>query len=257
MVLAAFLIAAIYLVQVVSAASIVEDLNSFIDGSIEFFNPISAKILGDTTSGQDLFAKLLFFIIVLSLVWMALYQIPFFSPANGTGLWVIWTISIAVSILAIRFISDSQWIQTIILPYSTLGIVLAAGFPFAIYFILIDLGLKGPGYKTIRKVAWVFFAVVFIGLFVSRSEQVGSARNIYFATAGLAFIVALMDGTVQMMLHRMHMDRILGESKENESDVIQAKLVWYNKQYAKGAISMRRYQTATDELRKRLNKLQK
>jgi len=208
----ALFLSMIYVVQFVSAASIVDDLNSFVDGIVDVFNPFSAKLLGDTPSGEWLFAKVLFFIIILSMVWLALSRIPFFNPDEGAQLWVIWVVAIAVSLLAVRFIGNSEWIATIILPYSTLGIVLAAGFPFIIYFILVELMLAGPGYKTIRKVAWIFFAVVFIGLFVSRADEVGSARNIYFVTAILSLLVTFFDGTFQKMIHNMQLDRMNAKS---------------------------------------------
>ena len=253
----ALFLSMIYIVQIVSAASIVDDLNAFVDGTVAFFNPFSAKLLGDTPDGKWLFAKVMFFIIVLSMVWLALSKIPFFNPDEGAQLWVIWVVSIAVSLVAVRFIGTTEWIATIILPYSTLGIVLAAGFPFVIYFILIDIMLAGPKYKTIRKVAWVFFAVVFMGLFVSRGDEVGSARNIYFVTAIIAFIVSIMDGTFQRMLHDMSMDRLVGNTKSDQIDVLNRELRLANHDFARGIMNAARYHAKVADIRKRIRILQK
>jgi len=211
--LAWFFLIIVSLIQGVYAASITDDFNGFFDGVVEVMNPFSAAVLGDTPSGEWLFAKVLFFVIVLSLVWLALSRISFFNPDEGAQLWVIWVVAIAVSILAVRFIGDSKWISTIILPYTTLGIVLAAGFPFVIYFILVEfMMLAGPGYKTIRKVAWVFFAVVFMGLFVARGDEIEGARNIYLVTAVLSILVTFFDGTFQKMVHQMALDRMNARS---------------------------------------------
>lgn len=255
-----FLLVAVSLIQNVSAASITNDLKSFMDGVVEVMNPFSAYLLGDTLTGELLFAKVLFFVVVLSLVWMALNRIPFFSPEEGQQLWVIWVVSIAVSILAVRFISTEDWVQTIILPYTTLGIVLAAGFPFVIFFVLVELGLKGSTgteYKTIRKVAWVFFGVVFIGLFVSRGDVVGSARNVYFVTAIFAFIVAIFDGTFQGMLHDMSMDRTIGQTKAHQIDAIQREIRQLNEDFARHIITAPRYHGEMHRLRNALRVLQR
>lgn len=253
--LAAFLLITISFVQGVYAASISSDINSFIDGIVEIMNPFSSKLLGDTVTGDMLFAKVLFFIVVLAMVWLALSQIPFFNPDEGAQLWVIWVVAIAVSILAVRFIGDSEWIQTIILPYTTLGIVLAAGFPFVIYFILIELMLSGPRYKTIRRVAWIFFAVVFIGLFVSRSEEVGSARNIYFATAIIALIVSFMDGTFQKMVHNFALDRM--NARNPARQIVLEQIARNDDLLSKGLISIKEHTRMKKDLGKRLLQLNK
>lgn len=255
--LAALFLIAISFVQGVYAASITDDMNSFIDGAVDFLNPFSAKLFGETPDGQWLFAKVLFFIIILSIVWLALDRIPFFSPSQGQQLWVIWTVAIAVSILAVRFIGNEKLISTIILPYTTLGVVLAAGFPFVIYFVLIEMGLRGNEYKTVRKVAWIFFAVVFMGLFVSRADQLGSARNIYFVTALLSLIVILMDGTFQRMLHDMAMDRTIGNTKAHQIDAIQEEIRILNRRFAAGTILAPAYHGEMHRLRAALRSLQR
>lgn len=255
LIFAALFLSMIYAVQFVSAASIVDDFNGFLNGVVEVLNPFSAMLLGDTQTGDMLFAKVLFFVIVLSMVWLALSRIPFFNPEEGAQLWVIWVVAIAISILAVRFIGDAEWIQTIILPYSTLGIVLAAGFPFVIYFILIDVMLAGPGYKTVRKVAWVFFAVVFMGLFVARGDLTGGGRNIYLVTAVLSFIVILMDGTFQRMLHDMRLDRF--SSRDPARQLVLEQMVRNDSLLANGMISPGEHQRTRKKLVKELQTLNK
>jgi hypothetical protein len=250
----ALIFSVVFLIQIVSAASITEELNNLVDGTVGFLNPVSAKIFGDTPSGEWLFAKVLFFIIILSMVWLALYQIPFFKDNQ---IWVIWVVSIAVAILAVRFMGNEEWIRTVVLPYSAIGIAIAAGIPFVIYFILINIILSGPRFKTIRKVAWVFLGIIFIGLWVSRSDELGKAGYIYPATAFLCFIVATMDGSFQSFIHRMSMDRMIGNSKMEEAEILQEKLLDINRRYRRGVITNARYQTQVNDIRKRINNLQK
>lgn len=260
LILVAFFLITLSFIQGVYAASIVDDLNSLVNGATSFFKPLTATLLGETASSDVLFAKVLFFIVILSMVWLSLSKISFFNPENN-ALWVIWTVSIAVSVLAVRYITDSEWIQTILLPYSTLGIVLAAGFPFVIYFMLIEVGLTGNSYKTIRKVAWIFFGIVFLFLYVSRSEVMGSARSIYFYTALLSFFVTVFDGTFQTMLHRAHINRSISQSKDDEAIEVQRKidklLVQYRKHGPKGPTGKMNILSEIDTLRKRLITLSK
>ncbi len=139
-------------------------LQPIADGAVSFyeniFEPVGKFVLGkNTDDGQIFFAKLLFFMLLIGLVNYALIQIPSFAKKS-------WWISAIVSILAIRWV-NADWIEAIVMPYSALGITLTAFFPFVIYFFLVEKGLEGN--TVMRKVAWVFAAVVFMGMFLYRN----------------------------------------------------------------------------------------
>jgi len=111
----------------------------------------SAALIGDL-----MFAKLLFFFIILVVVYGAIKKIPMF----GRNAFVLWTISLGVSILSVRFLGDVDFIQALILPYSVMGIAISAIIPFIIYYFVVN-GL--PPYW--RRFSWIMFALVFLGLF--------------------------------------------------------------------------------------------
>ena len=67
MLFAVLFLSLIYVVQFVSAASIAEDMNAFVQGTVSFLSPFSVTLLGDTPSGELLFAKVLFFMDVSSI----------------------------------------------------------------------------------------------------------------------------------------------------------------------------------------------
>ncbi len=190
-----------------NSANVVNDITDLLDNGVAVIEPIAKQVLGETSgigdygSGEMLFAKILFFIIILSIIWVALERIDFF----GDNLYILWILSISVAILATRFISTSL-VPTILLPYQTLGIAIAAGLPFVIWFILIEVGMQNSG-KTMRKIAWIFFAVIFIGLWIARYEELGNGRWIYLATAIVALLMLWMDGTIQTILKKMKVDR--------------------------------------------------
>ncbi|MEI6058659.1 MAG: hypothetical protein WCP89_02710, partial [archaeon] len=116
--------------------------------------------------------------------------------------WVLVVLSLAISVLGIRWIGGSDIVQTIILPYSTLAIAIGAGIPFVLYFFIVK-----DFHKTARNVAWIFFGVIFIGIWISRVDQVGDAGWIYIATAALSLVMILFDGAIRKMMLKMDIER--------------------------------------------------
>ena len=172
--------------------------------------PILKFAVGDTSDSPELFlAKILLAIIIFSIIWMALSKIAFFQEND----WSMWTVGIAVSLLAIRWLGNESIINTIILPYSALGIAISAGLPFVLAFLIIENNFN----KTMRKIGWVFFIVIFVGLWIMRAGKsgteavggpVGPFAWIYLATAGLALAVLLFDGTIQKLMSKSKIERI-------------------------------------------------
>ena len=206
-----------------SAATFAESTKNVISGAVEVVAAIAEPLLGEVTNGINtatvsisagelLFAKVLFFIIILSIVWKALEKVPFFGDQD----WVLWLVSISVGILSTRFIGT--YIYTILLPYTTLGVALTSAIPFVVYFIVINLGLTEQKYKTVRKIAWIFFALIFVGLWATRGNGGTGSTDIswiYGVTAIIAFIVAAMDGTISKFFSKMSLDKF--ESTHNQA----------------------------------------
>jgi hypothetical protein len=173
---------------------------------------VGYDMTGDTNNNykmDDFFSMaLLILIIVFSVVFITVKSIPFFN--NSEHFWVVWVISIAISLLSVRFLSQ-EWLITILLPYSTFGIALSAGIPFALFFLLV----KDWKSKTARKSAWIFFAVVFVFLYYSRStiyESIAVAGKthyqIYLWAALAAGLMFLLDGTIHEYLGKVARERI-------------------------------------------------
>ena len=104
------------------------------NGVTDVLKIVFEPILGSTNDGQIardlkldksddvLFMKVLFFLLVMFASVLGLGAIDFF---NDKG-WVKWISGAIVSILAVRFILTSAWIETILLPYSFWGIFVVA-----------------------------------------------------------------------------------------------------------------------------------
>ncbi len=179
---------------------------------VDWSEPFLAGILGgEEYDGFLLFEKFLFFILLLSVVYIALKQITIFEDNPA----VIWTVAIIIPLLAVRFM-DFVWLNTIILSYAVLGIALGGILPFIIYmFFLHGVFEESSGG---RKIGWIFFIIVYFGLW-STSEEVTYAW-IYFVTMGVSLVFLLFDGTI----HRVFEKQRWKESRNSSLyDVINEK----------------------------------
>lgn len=168
------------------------------------FGPIFYFILGGGT-GLLLFERILFFLIVLSVTYIALKNIAPFKE-NGPAVWVI---TLAVSILASRFLTDNQLINTILLPYSAFGVAVTAILPFLIYLWFVQTFTNGAW----RKILWIFYIVVFIAIWSERSTELGSISWLYFWSAVAAFLFLLFDGTIRRMIIRAELNEVQEEKR--------------------------------------------
>src|SRR3989344_4871350 len=188
MFLALFL--SIFLISSVSAAQSLTDLaKGAIDGVVSILQPYLQALLGPATDSSEIFmGKLLIIIILISISYVALGKgmEEFFEGKP----WALWVISIAVGLLGVRFLTP-EFVQTIILPNSAFAVAVTALLPLVLYFFIVDVGMKSPVPAIIRRFAWIFFAVVFLGLYTIRFSDLGDIAWIYPLTALLAFLMAL------------------------------------------------------------------
>jgi hypothetical protein len=187
-----FLIFASFMLGIASA-DLEEDMSSVLE-----------IIFGDA-SPRILLAKLLLSIIVLAIIWTVLNGIDFFNKQP----WALWIVSIAVALLATRFL-ESSLIETILLPYSTLGVVISAGLPFVIFALLVTVGMKNT-VPTVRRIAWVLFAVVFVALWFARQSEMGGLGYVYLIFAIAALIMIKLDGTIGRWRDKIDVEKNLGD----------------------------------------------
>lgn len=175
-------------------------MQQVIDSVVNFSQPLLQVLLGGNDwSGYLLFERFLLFVILISIVYVSLKNVQIFSENKG----VLWIITIGVPLMGIRFI-DFLWLNTIFMQYQILAIALTAGLPFVIYFLFLYKGLGGSEYSTLRKFAWVFFAVIYFGLWTTGTTQ--GYPDIYLYTAFLALIFFILDGTINRHFTRQRID---------------------------------------------------
>jgi hypothetical protein len=174
-------------------------------GIFEIVKPILEAIIGEVADGEYFLAKVVLLIMLFGILWTALGRMDFFS--DNIMIQVI--VSIGVTILAVRLLVNDWIVSTILLPYSALGIAITAGLPFVLFFLIVR-----DWTPTARKIAWTFFAVVFIALWFTR-DDLGAFGYIYIVTAGLALAMLLFDKTIQRAWKRSQSEatRSLAESR--------------------------------------------
>jgi hypothetical protein len=217
----------ISLVGFVSANVLSDTLDSIGIG----LKPLLNLAVGDVGTGDSVdnifIAKIILIALLISVIYVVLDRIPLFSDSP----YVLWTVAVAISVLGVRFIKP-EMVNTIMLSNSAVAVSITAGLSFAVYFFFVETGLGGPAHPTLRRISWIFFAVVFLGLWFSRMNEMGNFLWIYPVTAGLAFLMAVMDGTIQKFFADVQMDKASAAGKNAGLISLQTQLVQVHNNYS-------------------------
>jgi hypothetical protein len=171
------------------------DMENLIRIIIDISQPALQAVLGEYWSGADmlLFEKFLLFAILIAVTYVGLSKAPFFK--NGAGeiqKGVVWTISLAIPILAVRYI-PLGWMDTLLITYSAFGIAMTTFVPLVIYFFFLQ-GLGDEFPSAMRKIAWILFICIYLGLYSTTDRE--NYSEWYFLTAIAALLFLLFDGTI-------------------------------------------------------------
>jgi hypothetical protein len=171
------------------------------DGAVKLIDMITATLspifnavigdytgnLGDFSASEVFFIRILIFIILFVVINASAKKIPLFERNNL----VVFIISLSVSIIAVRFMSKSELIIGVLLPYGTLGVVITTILPFLIFFYLLH---KIDATSISRRLAWGLFGTVFLAIWISKSSQLSDLSNwIYVGVLILVVLVFLTD----------------------------------------------------------------
>jgi len=171
-----------------------------------FLGPFFAVILGGY--GDQLFERILFFFIIMSVVYVVISKREPFKGKKP----IIWIITIAVSLLSTRYLSENNLVQGVILPYGLFGVLITSALPFVIYFTFVASFRSSA---MVRKVLWIFFIVTYFGIWSSRYDDLGELSWIYFVTAIVSILALMFDGTIQTQIRK---------GKERKKDLSRSSL---------------------------------
>ena len=164
-----------------------------IDSLVQNLEPFLRALLGGQDwTGYLLFEKTLLFILISIIVGLVLQKIPVFSGLKHKG--VLRFIAIVIGLLGVRNL-NYVWIGTIIVQYQVLFIAVAGILPFLIYWAFVkDLD------KTLNKIAWIFYAIIYFGLWAT--TEVEAYASVYLWGAIVALVYAFfIDEWLQRWMH--------------------------------------------------------
>ena len=193
-------------------------MQKIIDQAVGFFTPVFEVVIGDYSGSEFFFAKVLFLLLLLVVIYIILDKVPIFEGYRG----VVMIVSLIVSILSVRFMSENDFIVGLLLPYTTLGIAITTIVPFLIFAYGIHVtGLPGIG----RKMAWAFFGIIFIILWIYKSDQINPIGNqIYFWTIILIGGMLICDRRVHAYFRGHNIKDWERQQGEAEINTLQMRL---------------------------------
>jgi hypothetical protein len=212
------------------------------------FGPFFAVLLGGT--GEFLFERILFLFIVLSIVYVVVSRIDVFKNNKN----IVWIVTVTVSLLSTRFLSETSLVQTIILPYSILGVSLTAILPLIIYFYFVR---SFEDSAVLRKSLWIMFLVVYFGLWGSRYNELGGISWIYFWVGFLAFLFFIFDGTINRALIKQRYGELDHARRMGTVATLRERLDKNEEQFSLNYINSKHYKSTKKHLQKQIKELMK
>ena len=147
-----------FLAGIVSAQTVFDDLK----------NGISSFLQSNNLKAGTGFAQILMFCLITLII----YAIAEFLPFIGDNGLVAFLISAIIGFLSVFYLKNEE-IYTILLSYSTLGIVLTSIIPFIVIAVM-SKRLFDQGYSWMSRIIWIAFGVVLLVKWLpSSTAQIG------------------------------------------------------------------------------------
>ncbi len=155
-----------------------------VDSIVMNLEPLFRALLGGYDwSGYLLFEKTLLFILISIIVGVILGNLPFFQGFKHKG--ILRLVAIIIGLLGVRNL-NYIWIGTILVQYQVLFVTVAGILPFLIYWYFVS-SLKGAEHSLIRKVAWIFYAVIYFGLWATTTLEAYTSIYLWGALTALVY----------------------------------------------------------------------
>lgn len=171
-------------------------VENVINSIVSVATPILSALFGGTFwDGYLLFEKLLLFIIVAVVSYLALSNVPVFKDQNKK---LVKLIAVIVALIGIRNL-DYLWLGTIFVQYQVLFVAVAGVLPFIIYWYFLK-DMEGIP----RKIGWILYAVIYFGLWIT--NPIDAHESVYLWTALAALVYAFFfDVMVHNWMERQSM----------------------------------------------------
>ncbi len=222
-----------------------------IDDTVRASAPVFERIIGDYSSSEFFFHKVLLLILLAIICKFVLDKTHLFESNKKVNI----ILSLIISVLSIRFINENNFFQTIFIQYGVLGIAITTALPMIIFFFFIhntQVGTFG------RKMFWAIYAVTLTGIWISKSAEIPKVGHyIYTVLVGFIILFILIDIQIHSYFGLSHFKIFM--KKENKEGIwrAQERLQKYHERWTNGIMSDREYRNAEREELKLIKELSK
>ena len=193
-----------------------------IDSIVMNLEPFFRALLGGNDwTGYLLFEKDLLFILISIIVGIILEKLPVFSSFKGKK--ILRLIAIIIALLGVRNL-NYIWIGTILVQYQVLFIAIAGILPFMIYWYFVK-DLTDP----VKKVAWIFYAVIYFGLWITTTIEAYTEVYLWGAIGSLIYAF-VFDTMVTQWLKTQEMKKQFSRHTWNRIAEINERIAKLDKQ---------------------------
>jgi hypothetical protein len=206
-------------------------VSRIIDSMLGIASPFFEMIIGDYSSSEFFFTKVLFLILLIIICKNVLDR----TPLGEDNKKLSFLISTIISILAIRFMSENEFIEAIVIQYGTLGIAITTILPMVIFFYFVHntrVGTFG------RKMFWAIYTIILSALWLSKANEIPETANwIYGITITAAVLFIILDKSIHGYFGLADLKRF--EKRENREAINRAKerILKLNERRGNGIIS--------------------
>lgn len=180
-----------------------------------------SDLIFDLESFDEFFiAKFILFIIIFIVTYTVLKKSSMFGDGRSAKN-VNMIISISISILAVRFMPDSEFVNGILLPYGAFGAAITTFLPLMIYGLFVTQNVAGSIY---RRSAWMLYGAFFVGLWWMRRNEISeSIMWIYLIALAFILISVIFDKQIQKMRGLREINRFLTGANSRRIVTLQSR----------------------------------
>lgn len=160
-------------------------VQSTINAATSIGQPVFSALIGDYNTSSFLFTKFLLALLLFVVIDVVIKNAPMFRGHKGVAV----IVSLVISLFAIRFMSENDLINGILLPYGTLGVAIVTILPFFVFFYFVH---KTEMTAVGRRLCWIFFGITFLVIWGSRTVYISPTLDTIYLITFIGIIIALI-----------------------------------------------------------------
>lgn len=203
--------------------------------AVDFVQPVFEVIIGEYSGTDFFFAKCMILILLFIVLYFATQKVPIFEGQKS----IAFIVAAVISILAIRFISENDLTNMILLPYGVAGVAMVTILPFMIFVYFTHATNMGG---MARRLSWMVFAVIFGVLWLNRAPQLNDiTKQIYMWTFVAIVIMFIFDSAIHKYFALHELSNFFTRANEKSIAQLQKEYLDIASVESKEAESRRKY----------------